>query len=144
MKIFAVIIAVWFFIPTSETSAYDFAHESKSGSGWMNMCGKYGTDEFLDTMCELYTGGIIEGGIIGYLRERRDMAADKPLDNNPNAMFYCKTKDQTTKQHILVIKKYIEDHPKFLHMPAVILIIQALSEAFPYPCQNRGNEESGQ
>lgn len=135
MKIFAVIIAVLFLIPTSETSAYDFAHESRSGNGWMSMCGKYGTDEFLDTMCALYTGGVIEGWMFAHIRAKSDMSAGKTLDN-PYAMFYCKTKDQTTKQHILVIKKYMEDHPKFLHMHAALLIIQALSEAFPYPCQN--------
>ena len=43
----------------------------------------------------------------------------------------CRPEGVTSKQYMLIIKKYLEEHPEKLHEPGYLLIDIALMEAFP-------------
>lgn len=125
-----LLTVILIFLSMGNSHAYDFAAGTKSGDNWMAMCGKYGMYEELDVGCNLYTGGVIEGWMFGYVAS----SMGKSVENFSG--MYCRQEQTTTRQHILVIKKYMDDHPQHLHRPAAVLIMRALAEAFPYPCRN--------
>ena len=43
----------------------------------------------------------------------------------------CPPKEATLEQALKVIKKYVADHPESHHLPAVLMAVQAVKEAFP-------------
>ena len=54
------------------------------------------------------------------------IADTRPLFHN-----ICLPDSSTYGQVELVVKKYLADHPDKLHQDAVILVLEALKEAFP-------------
>jgi Rap1a immunity proteins len=44
---------------------------------------------------------------------------------------FCLPAEVTNGQIVLVFVKYLEDHPEKLHMPANLLLVEALRKAFP-------------
>jgi Ssp1 endopeptidase immunity protein Rap1a len=41
--------------------------------------------------------------------------------------------DVSTDQRVMVVTKYLKDHPEELNLPDALLVSTALSKAFPYP-----------
>ena len=47
--------------------------------------------------------------------------------------YFCRPMKSTHSQAILVVKKYLFEHPEKLHLDADGLVLEALIEAFPCP-----------
>ena len=47
--------------------------------------------------------------------------------------YFCRPVKSTHSQAILVVKKYLSEHPEALHLDADGLVLDALVEAFPCP-----------
>ena len=47
--------------------------------------------------------------------------------------YFCRPMKSTHSQAILVVKKYLSEHPEKLHLDADGLVLEALIEAFPCP-----------
>jgi Rap1a immunity proteins len=51
--------------------------------------------------------------------------------------FFCEPDDTITNgQALRVVVKFLRAHPELLHLPEVVLVVRAFSEAFP--CKTRG------
>jgi hypothetical protein len=75
-------------------------------------------------LCVGYLGGFIAGAIV---TEKFYQAQSHSL---PLSM--CLPKDGITgDQEILIVVKWLGDHPQFLHLNAAFLVEQAFQEAFP-------------
>ena len=71
------------------------------------------------------------GLCIGYIMGVSDMALDY-LAFAPNAKrTYCLPSEVHPDQLVMVVKKYLEDNPAQLHLPAGVLTTHALTAAFP-------------
>lgn len=46
-------------------------------------------------------------------------------------MLYCAPSTATIRQTIMVVVKFLKEHPEQLHRPDMILMIEALNQAFP-------------
>lgn len=109
-----------------------------SGNSWMVYCERYGEQAATaDTMCELYTQGIIEGWHYAYGKGKQDVldGSVKQLAKTDSLPF-CLSESHSTKQHILVVRQYIEERPTLRHFPASFLIGTAMSKAFPCSKEN--------
>ena len=107
-----------------------------SGSSWMVVCEHYGEKGNIgDNMCKLYTQGVIEGWHYGYGQAKYDALG---LNGEENTPFFCLSRDHSTKQHVLVIKQFLKEHPPLLNLPASFLIAQAMKKAFP--CTEEGKK----
>jgi Rap1a immunity proteins len=71
------------------------------------------------------------GLCLGYIMGVSDMALDY-LAFAPNAKrTYCVPSEVHPDQLVMVVKKYLEDNPAQLHLPAGVLTTYALTAAFP-------------
>ena len=70
--------------------------------------------------CKGYIGGILEAGLV--FSHQHSVKA-KP---------FCPPLDGVKPpQALMVVVKYLEDHPGKLHIESVFLVIDALADAFP-------------
>lgn len=100
-----------------------------SGNSWMVVCGHYGEKGSVsDSMCERYTEGVIEGWYYGYGKAKYDALGLDGVENTPS---FCLSKSNSTEQHVLVIKQYLEQSPSLRNLPAAYLIAHAMANAFP-------------
>lgn len=104
-----------------------------SGNSWMVFCERYKQGKnAADEMCELYTQGVVEGWIYGYGKAKHDaLGADGATSSKP----FCLSASHSTEQHVYVIKQYMEKYPSLRHLPAALLIADAMADAFP--CTNK-------
>ena len=68
--------------------------------------------------CGSYIEGVVDA-----------ISADKIA--HPNDVFFCVPKEATEEQFARIILKYSDNHPEKLHLSAVVLVIEALTSAFP-------------
>lgn len=97
-----------------------------SGNSWLEMCSTpshLDTSELVikETICESYTQGVLETWLLSFKLFKQ-------------GELFCIDKSHSTKQHILVIKNFMEKNPSKLHNTAAILIFDAMFNAFPPPC----------
>lgn len=104
---------------TAFTGAFNdgYMNGLKDGAFWMLAQGKdYNIDQL----------GKLESNIMAMV--------ELPIVKN-NLVKYCH-EGRTNEQRILVVKKYLREHPEKLHLPANTVVLDALAEAFPPPCKN--------
>jgi len=53
------------------------------------------------------------------------------LDATIGTLYRCPSDGVTYDKIVLVVKKYLSEHPERLHLPGDKLVIEALKEAFP-------------
>lgn len=69
---------------------------------------------------------------IGWIDGFRDCALVWSFRDREHTPFHFPEKGTvTTEQFMLIIKKYLNDHPEELHNPALVIAIKALTVAFP-------------
>lgn len=68
-------------------------------------------------------GGLCAGLIGGVIDMHNLFFHDNPI--------YCAPAEMTNKQAMLVVEKYLSDHPERLHEARAVLILDALKHAFP-------------
>lgn len=73
------------------------------------------TEEVHESMCLFYISGVADGYNIGSIKDYK----------------VCLPKGVTLGEMALVVNKYFNEHPDYLHNPPEYLIIQALYDAFP-------------
>tara|TARA_R110002167_G_scaffold33829_4_gene108318 strand:- start:1288 stop:1647 length:360 start_codon:yes stop_codon:yes gene_type:complete len=66
----------------------------------------------------------------GYLIGMLD-AASLFFQLNPTARLFCPPDGGSARQAMLVFKQYMDKHPEQLHLPASIIAMQSLKDAFP-------------
>ena len=64
----------------------------------------------------------------GYITAIVDVASGGPL---PGGFKACVSTEATTGQLVAVIRKYLDEHPEYLHYNAASLVSAALKNAFP-------------
>jgi|SRR5450755_2336230 len=103
-----------------------------TGSDLLELCSaptiKAG-DTVLPTV--LVKGARDNGQCAGYITGVNDGVMGQ-LAAAPNAKLpYCLPPGVNSKQSAMVVKKYLEDNPAQLHLPASLLTIHALVDSFP-------------
>ena len=75
------------------------------------------------------------GMCVGYIVGVSDQAInDEALSttlSDHTRRYYCLPAEAHSEQLVLVVKKYLQDHPAKLHLPAGAVTLSALVEAFP-------------
>lgn len=109
-------------------SFYSYAAYSHfTGNSWLLMCKDFPhRQDFMNATCEMYTKGAIEGFYWGYMASQAIESKSKKRIKP-----YCIKPTHTENQHILVIKKYMQENPEDLHRLAPWLIHAAMHNAFP-------------
>lgn len=120
-----LLVVTLFFIIMADANA---EFRMWSGNSWMMYCNEEAGNSIVDSICESYTEGVIEGWHYGYGKGKYDLGGDKVPENS---LPFCLSANHSTKQHVQVIKKYMERYPELLHMPAAYLIYHAMYKAFP-------------
>jgi hypothetical protein len=103
-----------------------------SGSDLLERCSAP-TPKVGDTMPanELVRSARDYGLCAGYILGVSDVALDYLMYAPKAKRSYCLPSEVRAEQLIMVVKKYLEDNPARLHLPAGVLITDALIEAFP-------------
>ena len=81
------------------------------------------------TLQSEYCLGYIEGALQAVATWETSDEVQKRTHNEH--MCYLLPDEVTNGQVRLILVKYLADHPKRLHLPAIILFIEALQETFP-------------
>lgn len=79
---------------------------------------------------ELVKNARDNGMCVGYIAGVSDQALNLLYIANTKRN-YCLQSGVTSTQLVMVVKKYLEDNPSQLHLPAGPLTLHALTEAFP-------------
>lgn len=86
-------------------------------------------------LCHGYVIGVISGLTtgtqlsFGYYNYPTDF--DAAQIGAKEVMRSCAPENMTGEQAVLVVKKYLAEHPEKLHMPGTYIIFDALVESFP-------------
>lgn len=125
-----------------------------SGNELLDTCSSYDSDNPINDvsksiMCISYIRGVLDGQrsgfFAGYLNGRlidgrntttSEVAIEEAykLKELRQDAGFCEYGSQTIEQYARIIVKYLKDHPDGLHFHASTQVDQALSEAFPLPC----------
>ncbi len=89
-----------------------------------------------------YTGNELEKKMVEYEKLDNDITINFTASGNysgyvtgvadaTNGLFWCNPGNITYNQEFKVVSKYLNNNPEKLHLKAVDLVVQALTEAFP-------------
>ena len=94
-----------------------------NGNDFLRVCETNG-DHTFDGFCRGYVGGVIDGfdcaAIVGQAARHETMTGA-----------FCIPAEVTLGQKYRVATKFMRDHPEKTHEPTNLLIVQAITEAFP-------------
>jgi hypothetical protein len=82
-----------------------------------------------DLLEEFKKSGTCMGFIAGVLD--RDTIATTDETGHPAGRNFCVPAEASTTQLAKVVVKYGDDHPQQLHLPAVVIVLLAMKDAFP-------------
>lgn len=120
------ILSIVFFIICVYVQPTHAQYSIGSGNSWMILC----NSPYTEDICEYYTQGIIEAWLASFhlFKQGKELQVEE---------LFCIEKTHSTKQHILVIKNFMEQNPSKLHNSASLLIFDAMFKAFPPPCNRK-------
>jgi hypothetical protein len=100
-----------------------------TGNELKNICAFYNTSEEMGGV----NGGWCLGFVVGVfstwlVTESMMQTLSNPL---PSDMQFCPPKGVTRGQTVLIVKKYLGEHPDQLHLDGASLVVRAMHEAFP-------------
>jgi len=109
--------------------SWGIAATTNDGNKLLTDCGAAVTfmdgERLLDTVGASHCLGFIQG-----LNQMNDFYG---LKGAP--MFFCRPREVTAGQATRIVVKYLRDHPEELHKEDFVLVVAALSAAFP--CTNK-------
>ena len=92
-----------------------------TGTVFLNVCGEYPQkDMMVRTICDVMVRELATSIWLSYFM----------LDSEP----YCLKKNHTTQQYVYVIRNFLEKNPVYISKPHTMYVKEALSDAFPPPC----------
>jgi hypothetical protein len=110
-----------------------------SGNVFLEWCSVVEKDEHTKTEsqhsieCTAYVEGVDEGVSV-------EVTFARQIASNPPPKLYCRPENSTAGQLVRITLKYIRNHPEDAHQPTVVLIVEALREAFPCPVNYQGKK----
>jgi hypothetical protein len=103
----------------------------QNGSRLLADCAEVGRLKAGDTVpiAEAVRSATSVGACSGFIAGVNDQAMADSADSRK--LPYCLPDGVDMSQLIRVTKRWLENHPEQLHLPSAILVVRALSEAFP-------------
>lgn len=84
----------------------------------------------LKVVCDSYPAGATAAYCLGYISGYVDGMSVESVRTGVNR--YCAPETGATyDQYVLIVQKWLKDHPEKLHTPKMMAIEQALADAFP-------------
>jgi hypothetical protein len=104
-----------------------------TGSDILRRCSDVGVLKAGETVAPLRLVEVSKhaGACEGYIAGVSDTILSYGSVITPKNRIYCPPPNAEMDQLIRVVKKWLEDNPSQLHLPAGVLVIRALGEAFP-------------
>jgi|SRR5882672_6784813 len=103
---------------------------SETGNDFLRVCDiKESNPTVTDGVCIGYVNGVLEG--FNMAMRLGQVARHATITTGS---FFCLPSESTMGQKYRVVVKYMNDHPEKTHNPTELLILDAVTEAFP--CKN--------
>jgi hypothetical protein len=102
-----------------------------SGNDFLRVCEKDDSPTVTKGVCLGYVNGVLDGV---------DLAVGiGAAAHHVQPKGLCLPSESTMGQKYRVVVKYMNDHPEKTHLPTNVLVLEAITEAFPCPKDNTTN-----